>query len=118
MISIKNYNYKSWSKKYLDYNVKIENLYINDSWKEFFNDSKNKELITKINKFLSYCLDKTNGEIKIFPYPDLLFSSLNYTPLDKVKVVIFGQDPYHGFDKINDKIIPQAMGLSFLFLQE
>ncbi|KAL4221909.1 hypothetical protein ACF0H5_017962 [Mactra antiquata] len=42
---------------------------------------------------------------KIFPPRELIFNALNLTPLDKVKVVILGQDPYH-----NDG---QAMGLSF-----
>ena len=32
----------------------------------------------------------------IFPPPKLIFNAFNLTPVDKVKVVIIGQDPYHG----------------------
>lgn len=42
---------------------------------------------------------------KIYPHPKNIFNALNLTVPDQVKVVILGQDPYHGED--------QAMGLSF-----
>lgn len=41
----------------------------------------------------------------IYPPSGLIFNALNTTPLERVKVVILGQDPYHGPG--------QAMGLSF-----
>ena len=41
----------------------------------------------------------------IFPPADDIFNAFNLTPLSKVKVVILGQDPYHGDG--------QAHGLSF-----
>ena len=44
-------------------------------------------------------------QILIFPKNELVFYAFNKTPLSKVKVVILGQDPYHG--------IGQAHGLSF-----
>ena len=54
-------------------------------------------------------LFKTVGEEyqsrKIFPAPDDIFNAFHFTPLDQVKVVILGQDPYH-----NDG---QAHGLCF-----
>ena len=45
------------------------------------------------------------NEHTIFPPKEDLFSAFEYTPLDKVKVVILGQDPYHNYN--------QAHGLSF-----
>ena len=48
--------------------------------------------------------EKKRGK-KIFPKGGDMFKALNLTPLDKVKVVILGQDPYHGAD--------QAHGLCF-----
>ena len=42
---------------------------------------------------------------RIFPPADDIFNAFHYTPLGKVKVVIFGQDPYHGEN--------QAHGLCF-----
>ena len=41
----------------------------------------------------------------IYPKPENVFNALNIVPFDKVKVVIIGQDPYHG--------VNQAHGLSF-----
>ncbi|XP_052092311.1 uracil-DNA glycosylase-like isoform X2 [Mytilus californianus] len=43
--------------------------------------------------------------VQVFPPKDLIFNAFNKTPLDKVKVVILGQDPYHDDG--------QAMGMSF-----
>lgn len=45
------------------------------------------------------------GGNSVYPPTDLIFNALNMTPLDKIKVVILGQDPYHDDG--------QAMGLSF-----
>ena len=42
---------------------------------------------------------------RIFPPADDIFNAFHYTPLGQVKVVIFGQDPYHGEN--------QAHGLCF-----
>jgi uracil-DNA glycosylase len=49
----------------------------------------------------SYLID----EPPVYPPAPLVFNALELCPLDKVKVVILGQDPYHGEG--------QAMGLSF-----
>jgi len=46
-----------------------------------------------------------NAIAKVFPPKDLIFNAFEKTPVDKVKVVIVGQDPYHNDD--------QAMGLAF-----
>lgn len=46
-----------------------------------------------------------NKKKTIYPKGSLIFNAFNSTPFDKVKVVILGQDPYHGAG--------QAMGLSF-----
>ena len=37
----------------------------------------------------------------VFPPPDEMFSAFHFTPLQKVKVVILGQDPYHGEGQAN-----------------
>ena len=122
MLSLKNYPYKTWSEKYKiktktknenGYIVDIQSLEINESWKSFFDSVKDKPYYKKIEEFLTMCLNKTEGKIKIYPYPDLVFNVFNSVPLDNIKVVILGQDPYHQSVEKDDKIIPQAMGLSF-----
>ena len=39
-LNIKNYPFKSWCEKYPDYNVNINNLNVNDSWKDFLNSDR------------------------------------------------------------------------------
>lgn len=113
MLSIDNYNIKSWGQKYKDHKVKLIKLKIHSSWKPIIKNKKNKEQLVKINEYLSKCLAKSNGKAKIYPYPDLVFNAFNVTPLETTKVVILGQDPYHDSVYKHGMNIPQAMGLSF-----
>ena len=68
-------------------NVKIE-----DSWKTALTDEFNKEYFIKLTDFVrgEYLSGKA-----IYPAPANIFNAFNLCPLDKVKVVIIGQDPYH-----------------------
>jgi uracil-DNA glycosylase len=75
------------------------------SWIKFFDEQKEQPYFQKLEQFLqqeqhSYCPD-----LELFPSPNLVFNSLNSCPLENVKVVLLGQDPYHNHG--------QAMGLSF-----
>ncbi len=54
---------------------------------------------------LSLFVDKEYSQGEVFPPRELIFNALVKCPLDRVKVVIIGQDPYHG--------VGQAHGLSF-----
>ena len=71
------------------------------SWNEFFKKLQNEEFCIKLNNFLN----KEYSDYTCYPPRHLLFNAFRLTPLDKVKVVIIGQDPYHEPN--------QAMGLSF-----
>jgi uracil-DNA glycosylase len=53
----------------------------------------------------SFLLQEKEAGFTIFPKGPDIFNAFNYTPFDKVKAVIIGQDPYHGDG--------QAHGLSF-----
>jgi len=77
--------------------VKIE-----PSWKEVLRQEFSKPYFLQIVSFLK--TEKTAGKI-IYPPGSLIFNAFNTTPFDKVKVVLLGQDPYHGPG--------QAHGLSF-----
>ena len=74
---------------------------VSKSWSEFFKQIQNEEFCEKLNKFLN----REYQEYTCYPPRELLFNAFKLTPLDKVKVVIVGQDPYHEPG--------QAMGLSF-----
>src|SRR6267154_1286563 len=69
-------------------NVKIE-----ASWKEALKSELTKSYFLEIVTFLK--TEKAAGKT-IYPPGPLIFNAFNQTPFDKVKVVILGQDPYHG----------------------
>lgn len=71
------------------------------TWGEFFKKIQNQSFCENLNKFLNREYD----EYTCYPPRKLLFNAFQLTPLDKVRVVIVGQDPYHEPG--------QAMGLSF-----
>src|SRR5215216_505853 len=68
--------------------VKIE-----ASWKKVLKDEFNKPYFENIVHHLK--TERSQGKI-IYPPGSLIFNAFNHTPFDKVKVVILGQDPYHG----------------------
>lgn len=70
-------------------------------WKNFFEEIKNKEYSKKLEIFL----DEEYSKKTIYPPRNLMYKAFELTPLEEVKVVILGQDPYHEPN--------QAMGLSF-----
>jgi uracil-DNA glycosylase len=75
---------------------------IDPSWLEALEDEFEKDYMRDLSQFLRQEIKQGK---QIYPPPPLIFNALNSTPLDKVKCVILGQDPYHGPG--------QAMGLSF-----
>ncbi len=70
-------------------------------WAEVLNPEFHKEYYRKLYAFVK----QEYAEQVIYPPSDKLFTALHLTPLDEVKVVILGQDPYHEPN--------QAMGMSF-----
>jgi len=72
-------------------------LQINSDWysllKEEIQSDNFKSIWNRIQ------IDRTIKDV--FPKDEKIFSALNYTPFDKLKVVIIGQDPYHGKDQAN-----------------
>ena len=66
---------------------------INDSWKEVLKSEFNKPYFLQIVNFLR--TEKLAGKT-IYPPGQLMFNTFNTTPFDHVKVVLLGQDPYHG----------------------
>ena len=68
-------------------NVKIE-----QSWKDVLSNEFEKDYFKKLTDFVrgEYMSGKT-----IYPEPKNIFNAFNLCPLDKVRVVIIGQDPYH-----------------------
>lgn len=76
--------------------VKLES-----SWKEILRDEFEKPYFKRLTDFVHSEYQKGI----VYPQAKLIFNALDSLPVDKVKVVILGQDPYHGPG--------QAHGLSF-----
>ena len=75
---------------------------LNASWLNELKDEFKKDYFKSLKITL---MDEINNGKIIFPPGKLIFNAFNLTPFDKVKVIILGQDPYHG--------PKQAHGLSF-----
>lgn len=71
---------------------KIMNVKIEQSWKDALEPEFNKDYFIKLTDFVrgEYLSGKT-----VFPEPKNIFNAFNLCPLNQVKVVIIGQDPYH-----------------------
>lgn len=78
------------------------NVQIHPSWKEILKEEFDRQYFLQLVTFLK--TEKAQGKVILPPGP-LIFNAFNQTTFDKVKVVLIGQDPYHGEG--------QAHGLSF-----
>lgn len=76
--------------------VKIES-----SWKKVLQKEFGDEYFSKLTEFVKSEYKK----VTVYPPAKFIFNAFELTPFDKVKVVILGQDPYHG--------VNQANGLAF-----
>jgi len=74
---------------------------IEDSWKTALADEFAASYWEKLSSFVKEQYQQT----AVFPPPKFIFNAFDRCPFEKVKVVILGQDPYHGKG--------QAHGLSF-----
>ncbi|MCL2323594.1 MAG: uracil-DNA glycosylase [Oscillospiraceae bacterium] len=74
---------------------------LGNSWEELLKDEFRKDYYLKLSTFLK---DEYNTRT-IYPAKNDIFNALKYTSYEDVKVVLLGQDPYHGPN--------QAHGLSF-----
>lgn len=74
---------------------------IADDWYELLQDEFGKSYFDRLKKFVR----AEYGSRKIFPAGRNIFRAFDSCPVDKLKVVILGQDPYHG--------VGQANGLCF-----
>jgi uracil-DNA glycosylase len=63
------------------------------SWKKHLGHEFNKPYMAKLLAFLAH--EKKAGKA-VYPSEEHIFEAFRLTPLNKVKVVILGQDPYHG----------------------
>ena len=68
-------------------------IQLEPGWKAALADEFDQPYMQQLRDFL---LEQKTAGKRIYPPGPLIFNALNSTPLDQVKVVIIGQDPYHG----------------------
>jgi uracil-DNA glycosylase len=74
---------------------------IEESWKQVLDNEFSKPYFQELKQFLV----AEKQRFRVFPPGPAIFNSFNHTPFPAVKVVLLGQDPYHGYG--------QAHGLCF-----
>ena len=72
------------------------------SWIQYLEEELNQSYMKDLKKKL---IEYQNKNITVYPEKSKIFNAFHLTPFQKIKVVILGQDPYHGPE--------QAHGLSF-----
>lgn len=82
---------------------------IEASWGNLLTDEFNKSYFSELKNFL------VDEKLKyaVFPPGDNIFNAFNLTPFDKVKVVILGQDPYHGRGQAHGLCFSVNPGIAF-----
>ena len=83
------------------------NAVIDDSWKTVLEEEFQSDYFKLLKNFL---IEERKKNI-IYPPASRIFASFNYTPFDKVKVVIIGQDPYHGQGQANGLCFAVSHGI-------
>ena len=73
----------------------------NNTWSSSLDEEFNKKYFNDLSSFVN----KEQDTKSIYPLDDNIFNAFKLTPLEEIKVVILGQDPYHGEG--------QAHGLAF-----
>lgn len=81
---------------------------LESSWKELLKDEFSKPYFAGLRAFLKR--EKAAGKI-VYPPGGRIFAAFNETPVDQVKVVIIGQDPYHGEGQANGLCFSVAPGV-------
>ena len=83
----------------------MASIQLNDSWLSRLEDQFELDYMKKLREFL---VTRKRHNAVIYPPGSRIFNALNSTPFESVRVVILGQDPYHGPN--------QAHGLCFSVL--
>ena len=80
---------------------------IHKSWKKVLDEQFNSDYFYKLKHFL---LNEKEKHL-VYPPGNLIFAALNRTPFDNIKVVIIGQDPYHGPGQANGLCFSVSPGI-------
>ena len=82
---------------------------IHSSWQQVLESEYEKPYFQKLISFVK----NEYATKRCFPLESEIFAAFNHCPFDKVKVVIIGQDPYHGFGQANGLCFSVNDGINF-----
>jgi uracil-DNA glycosylase len=82
---------------------------IHSSWQQVLESEYGKPYFQKLISFVK----NEYATKRCFPLESEIFAAFNHCPFDKVKVVIIGQDPYHGFGQANGLCFSVNDGINF-----
>jgi uracil-DNA glycosylase len=80
---------------------------IEAGWLEALNEEFTKPYFNNLKSFLV----EEKKQYTVFPPGNRIFAAFDFTPFDKVKVVLLGQDPYHGEGQANGLCFSVADGI-------
>lgn len=80
---------------------------IDSTWLEILSEEFNASYFKQLKEFLV----EEKQKYTVYPPGAEIFNAFNHTPFDKVKVVILGQDPYHGPGQANGLCFSVAKGV-------
>jgi len=86
----------------------VMNVNIEQSWKEVLKGEFEKAYFTELTAFVK----KEYQDGAVYPAPQNIFRAFDLCPFDKVKVVILGQDPYHGTGQANGLCFAVGEGIA------
>jgi len=89
--------------------MKIGKPIIDSSWYEVLKNQFDSDYFGDLKSFL---VDE-KSHYRVFPPGSLIFNAFNLTPLPDVKVVILGQDPYHGMGQAHGLAFSVPAGVAF-----
>ena len=81
---------------------------INESWKKLLDSEFNSEYFKNLIAFIKE--DYSNATC--YPKGSQIFNAFDFCPINDLKVVIIGQDPYHGVDQANGLCFSVNKGIS------
>lgn len=80
---------------------------IEESWRKMLQEQFNMPYFEELKKFVK----QEAALYKVFPPGPQIFSAFDYTPFEKARVVIIGQDPYHGAGQANGLCFSVSEGI-------
>ena len=128
MLSKKKYSrYEDWdeyfgfenkeNKENKEDKIDFTKVVVDNTWYNIINGLISDPRMNLIKREIIKTINLSENYTNIFPFPKLVFNAFLQTPLDIIKVVFIGQDPYFNYEEYKNsdsiRLCPQAHGLSF-----